>query len=125
MNFVNLRALHAPLAAVLASAFLSAHPLAAASDKELRSAAVPYQNGEWGEAFSRISKLADAGHADAARIALFMHRYGPEMYGRYWTVPEPRLVRWQSFARETRFNSFAPAKELSPGRTEVRERTRR
>jgi len=71
---------------------------AAAHPKALQEATVHYQAGNWGEAFHRLSLLADAGHPDAARIALFMRRYSVQMYGSYWHVDEQRVQRWERAA---------------------------
>lgn len=67
-------------------------------DKALDAAAAQYRAANWGEAFDRMAALADAGHPGAARIALFMHTYGPQMYGRYWRVDPQRAQRWERAA---------------------------
>ena len=39
-----------------------------------------YERCQWAAAFEQLAGLADAGHTEAARIALPMQRFGPAMY---------------------------------------------
>jgi len=80
------------LAACLASGAVAQQ---ARPDRALQDAARHYHAGEWGVAFDKMAMLASRGHADAARIALFMHEHGPQLYGSYWPVSSEQLQRWQ------------------------------
>jgi hypothetical protein len=50
--------------------------------------------GRFAEAYGRFVTLADEGDADAGRIALVMHRYGPEVFGSTWDASTEQLVQW-------------------------------
>lgn len=43
--------------------------------------------------------MANNGDADAARIALFMHRFGPQLYGRYWDLSPQEADSWTQLVR--------------------------
>lgn len=67
---------------------LSAAPMAQAtqpSTQELDSAyevaMEAYSVQHFKTAYQRFTALADFGHAEAARVALFMHRFGKSRYG--------------------------------------------
>lgn len=45
-------------------------------------------------AFEALADLADAGHRDAARIALLMLAHGPRLYGQRFEADPARRVRW-------------------------------
>jgi hypothetical protein len=57
-----------------------------------------YADGRWSTAFGRFAALAEHGHPDAARIALLMVRYGPQLYHSAWSVTAGQLARWQQAA---------------------------
>lgn len=67
-----------------------AAPAALASD-------VPDATGTtvWAEVYESVTRLADAGSAAAARLALQMHRLGPSVYGVAFEASESQLRRWQ------------------------------
>jgi hypothetical protein len=50
--------------------------------------------GRHAEAYGRFVALADEGDVDAARIALVMHRYGPELFGSEWDASGEQLAAW-------------------------------
>jgi len=73
-----------------------------------------YGDGHWSAAFGRFAALAERGHPDAARIALMMVRYGPELYRSAWTVTPGQLVRWQEAAEAAGHDhTIAPLGEFS------------
>jgi hypothetical protein len=85
-----------PATAVLA-VFLSCGPAAAAPpDESFRDAVVQYRAGRYSDSFGRFLALANNGDADAARVVLFMHAYGPTLYGSYWDLGPDEL---EAFAR--------------------------
>ena len=63
-----------------------------------------YQQGRWSGAYGRFAYLADMGDPDSARIALFMLRYGPRLYGTPWSASPTQIEEW----------SWAAGKQLSP-----------
>ena len=63
-----------------------------------------YQQGRWSSAYGRFAHLADMGHPDSARIALFMLRYGPRLYGTPWSASPAQIEDW----------SMAAAKQVPP-----------
>ena len=61
-------------------------------------AVTQYQQGRWADAYGRFMALANAGDADAARTALFMYRYGPQLYNAYWDAMPAQVQRWERLA---------------------------
>jgi hypothetical protein len=49
-------------------------------------ALVSYRAHRYSEAYGKLLALAHAGDADSARIVLFMHQYGPALFGAYWDL---------------------------------------
>ena len=54
-----------------------------------------YEAGRYAQAYALFAQLADCGHREAARIALQMRRFGPELYGVVFEASPSRLARWQ------------------------------
>jgi len=54
-----------------------------------------YEAGRYAQAYALFAQLADCGHREAARIALQMRRFGPELYGVAFEASPSRLARWQ------------------------------
>ena len=50
-------------------------------DASYESAMATYSIQRFEDAYRSLSALADFGHAEAARVALFMHRFGKALYG--------------------------------------------
>jgi hypothetical protein len=82
--------------AAAASAALAAAAPAQARSRAFDEAVQQYRAGHLADAFGRFFALANEGDADAARIALFMHQYGPVLYGRYWDAAPQDVARWQA-----------------------------
>lgn len=82
--------------AVLVLAAGAAYPRTA--DEEFEYAVTLYKKARWAGAFGRFSALADRGHPEAARIALFMVRYGGELHGSRWTATQDQIDHWISLA---------------------------
>lgn len=81
----------APLVAagVTAQAQTAVHP-----DQGFEAAMQAYQEGRYPAAYGRFVKLANGGHAEAARIALDMYRYGQQLYGSAWGAEPNQLRDW-------------------------------
>lgn len=58
-----------------------------------------YERNHWAEAFAAFARLADAGDADAARIALQMHAWGPRLYGQAFELAPERARAWVRLGR--------------------------
>lgn len=54
-----------------------------------------YEAGRYALAYALFAELADCGHREAARIALQMRRFGPQLYGVDFEASPSRLARWQ------------------------------
>ena len=54
-----------------------------------------FAHGRWTEAFAELVPLADAGHPEAARIAMLMATRGPRLFGRTFAASREQRRRWQ------------------------------
>ncbi len=83
--------------AALVCALLS--PAAArAEDPSFSDAVAQFQKGRWSDAYGRFIEMANEGDADAARIAVFMQRYGPLLFGSNWDAAADDRADWQRLA---------------------------
>jgi hypothetical protein len=62
------------------------------------AAAESLRTGRYAEAYGRFVRLADEGHADAGRIALVMHRFGPSVFASAWDARVEQLVEWMRWS---------------------------
>lgn len=58
-----------------------------------------YRQHQWSAAYGRFAALADAGNAEAACIALFMVRQGPDLYDNHWSASRLQIQRWTRLSR--------------------------
>jgi len=80
-------------------ALATAMPASAASDEErFADAMALYRDGRYSAAYGHFVRLADGGHADAARVALLMVRFGQQLYGVPWFASPCQVARWADFA---------------------------
>jgi hypothetical protein len=85
----------------LGSAPVAAGPAdaaAASSTARFAEALQLYRSGRWAAAYGRFVKLADRGHADAARMALMMLRHGPDLYDTEWAATPEQVAVWTRVA---------------------------
>jgi hypothetical protein len=75
-------------------AFAASAASARSDQADFENAMALYRSGKWAGAYGRFCNLADAGHSEAARIALFMLRYGTRLYGSGWTASESQINGW-------------------------------
>ena len=68
-------------------------------------AVTQYQQGRWADAYGRFMALANEGDADAARTALFMYRYGPQLYNAHWDAMPVQVQRWERLAASSQGRS--------------------
>jgi hypothetical protein len=80
----------------LAPALLMSTPLPGQASTESAFSCAMDQFGSmrFAAAFEALAPLADAGHAEAARIALLMRAHGPRLFGQRFEVDAPRRERW-------------------------------
>jgi hypothetical protein len=57
-----------------------------------------YRQAKFAGAYGRFCELADRGHPEAARIALFMLRYGSQLYNSEWGASQGQIERWIALA---------------------------
>jgi hypothetical protein len=58
--------------------------------------------GRSAEAYGRFSLLADYGHVEAARYALWLYEQGPSRFGSQWDCTTEQLEAWAALAGRTR-----------------------
>ncbi|MEO6746431.1 MAG: hypothetical protein ABIN08_18275 [Caldimonas sp.] len=71
------------------------------SSSDLKRAMKHYERCKWVEAFDELIPLADAGGAEAARIALMMRAHGSRLFGHHFVVGPHRMERWLDAASGT------------------------
>jgi hypothetical protein len=81
---------------LLAPALLSSAPMTAdpSAESAFSRAMDRFESMHFAQAFEALAPLADAGHADAARIALLMRAHGPRLFGQRFEVDAQRRERW-------------------------------
>ena len=75
---------------------------AAPADPGFDRALEHFAHGRWNEAFEALVPLADAGQAEAARIALLMALRGPRLFGRAFPSSRAQRARWLDTSRGDR-----------------------
>ena len=70
-------------------------------------AAESLRAGRHAEAYGRFVALADEGDVNAARIALVMHRFGPDVFGSAWDASAEQLVEWTRRSEAAAENEIA------------------
>ena len=92
------------LASLFALCLLAASAPATAAAKDdwaFTQAVEQYQRGRWSDAYGRFIELANDGDRDAARIALFMYRYGPRLYGSHWDASPDNVEAWELLVNQS------------------------
>ena len=64
------------------------------------NALASFRQGRFPEAYGRFIALADAGHAPAAELALWMYLQGPAVFGKQWDSSQEQLTAWAALARQ-------------------------
>ena len=87
-------------------------PTSDATGHPFDQAMAAYGEQRFAAAYGRLIRLADRGHAEAARIAWFMHRHARSLYGNDWDATPEQLQRWSQqvmqAARTTEVAALAP-----------------
>lgn len=106
-----------PLAAAAQPASEAGH------ERAYAAAQAEYEVGHYAAAFAAFAALADAGHAESARIATQMHRYGPGLYQMRFAAGPLQIGRWTALVSchrravaSTEACVAVPGSEASPRR---------
>jgi hypothetical protein len=78
-----------------------------ADDADFERAMQDYEMAHHGRAFDALARLADAGHGEAARVALLMSAHGRRLYGQAFDVDAARRARWLDAAAPAALRSAA------------------
>jgi hypothetical protein len=57
-----------------------------------------FRQQRYSAAYGRLVRLADAGHAPSAQVALLMLRHGPDLFGTAWDATPAQQRRWSQLA---------------------------
>jgi hypothetical protein len=91
-------------------------------DLRFAQALLAYENNHWPQAFATLSQLGDEGHAESARMALQMWRYGRALYGVSFSASAAQVDYWgqiwgcggDATGRECRVALQTPLMPLTP-----------
>lgn len=113
-------------AAIAAMLLMFSLPSGAASpvEREYEEAVQTFRVGRMSHAFGKFMDLANRGDVDSARIALFLHSYGPVLFGKQWDAGSQDVAYWATLVRNSGTTArpmpeFAPT-VLNPGKGKVR-----
>lgn len=84
------------------------------SDREYDEAVRSFKAGRVSLAFGQFLDLANRGDVDAARVALFMHAYGPSLFGKQWDAAPEHVAHWDRLVRNSSVASSRPPLEFAP-----------
>jgi len=70
------------------------------ADRLHADAVATFRQARFPEAYARFIKLADAGHAPSAELALWMYLHGPSLFGRDWDTTQDQLTAWAQLAHQ-------------------------
>jgi hypothetical protein len=90
---------HAPGA--FAQPVQSARSAPSVAERLHANALESFRQARFPEAYGRFIALADAGHAPAAELALWMYRQGPSVFGREWDSSQEQLTAWAKLAGQS------------------------
>lgn len=88
------------VACALALAVPAAPIHAGGREQQFQHAVQQYKAGRYSEAYGKFIALANHGDPDAAHIALFMHKYGPTLYGSWWDADPTDVAQWSTLIRD-------------------------
>jgi hypothetical protein len=70
------------------------------ADRLHADAVASFRQARFPEAYARFIRLADAGHAPSAEVALWMYLHGPSLFGRDWDSTQDQLTAWAQLAHQ-------------------------
>jgi hypothetical protein len=102
-------------AAIAAMLMMFSIPSGAASpvEREYDNAVRLFRAGRTSHAFGQFIDLANRGDVDSARIALFLHMYGPVLFGKEWDAGTQDVAYWTMLVRNSG-PSARPMPEFAP-----------
>ena len=77
-----------------------AQPAPGTEERLHANAVASFRQARFPEAYARFIKLADAGHAPSAELALWMYLHGPSLFGRDWDSTQDQLTAWAQLAKQ-------------------------
>ena len=90
---------HAPQAfAQPAQSVQSARSAPGVAERLHADALASFRQARFPEAYGRFITLANAGHAPAAEMALWMYLHGPLVFGKEWDSFQEQLMAWATLA---------------------------
>ena len=84
-------------------------PTAHASEQDYADAVRQFKTGRLAEAYGHFMVLANRGDADAARIGIFLHKFGPALYGRHWDLTPHEEKAWEMLAKSGKARQDPPS----------------
>ena len=79
-------------------------------------AVASFQQGRFPDAYGRFIALANAGHAPAAELALFMSQNDTVLFGKDWDVTQEQLTAWAAPVLQARNYPHAGAQSAVASR---------
>lgn len=70
------------------------------SERLHADAVASFRQARFPEAYARLIRLADDGHAPSAELALWMYLHGPALFGRDWDSTQDQLTAWAQLAHQ-------------------------
>ena len=83
------------------------------AEREYDDAVRTFRAGRMSHAFGKFIDLANRGDVDSARIALFLHAYGPVLFGKQWDAGDQDVAYWTMLVRNSG-TSARPLPEFAP-----------
>ena len=90
-------ALFASVAVFVAACFApaaQAQKAPSAAEQLHAKAEASFHQGRFPDAYGRFIALADAGHAPAAEVAMFMYLHGTTLFRNDWDITQDQLTAW-------------------------------
>lgn len=90
-------ALFASVAVLVAACFApaaQAQKAPSVAEQLHAKAEASFQQGRFPDAYGRFIALADAGHAPAAEVAMFMYLHGTTLFRNDWDITQDQLTAW-------------------------------
>ena len=89
-----------PTTATTATTPITAITAITSGDRLHAEAVASFQQARFSEAYGRFISLANAGHAPAAELALWMYLNGPALFGKDWDTSQDQLTTWARLAKQ-------------------------
>jgi hypothetical protein len=77
-----------------------AQSAASAVERQHADALASFRQARFPDAYGRFIRLADAGHAPSAEVALWMYLNGPTLFNPDWDSTQDQLTAWARLAHQ-------------------------